>query len=212
MPLAGQSHVLLDHIFVLEGITVEETVEAVVEIAFFALLLEEGSVDCLGFAVDHLNDLGWSSVTLGVVKGDNLFLSLSLLPRKLAHLKLQRLDHRISDQVATVLLRGDNGGRVEIGGKCMFEDMCVGLVRGVGGVANRTVHELLGCDVRLVTAEHHATVPIHSRHHNNFIYTQTLTSTHDRIFPLLPYLLKSILTNLPFNVSMGWLWLLIILK
>lgn len=131
MPLACQSHVLLNHVLVFEGIAVEETVEAVVQVAFFALLLEEGSVDCLGFAVDHFDDLGWSSVALGVVKGNNRFLGLSLLPRELAHLKLQGLDHRISNQLASVPLRGDNGSRVEIGGEGVFEDMRISLVRRV---------------------------------------------------------------------------------
>ena len=64
MPLAGQSHVLLDNIFVFEGISVEETVQAVVQVALFALLLQEGSAYSLGLTIDHFNDFWWSSVAL----------------------------------------------------------------------------------------------------------------------------------------------------
>ena len=64
MTLAGQSHVLLDNIFVFEGISVEETVQAVVQVALFALLLQEGSAYSLGLTIDHFNDFWWSSVAL----------------------------------------------------------------------------------------------------------------------------------------------------
>lgn len=97
MPLAGQSHVLLNNVFVLEGIAVEVAVQAVVQIAFLALLLQEGAVECLGLAVDHLDDLGWSSVALGVVEGNDGFFGFCVLPRELADLKLQGLDHGVSD-------------------------------------------------------------------------------------------------------------------
>ena len=109
MPLAGQPHILAHHVFVLERIAVEESVQAVVQIALFTLLLQEGTVDCLGLAIDHLDDLCWSSIALGVVKGNDGLLRPPL-PRELAHLKLQRLDHGIADQLVVILLRSDDGG------------------------------------------------------------------------------------------------------
>lgn len=104
MSLAGKSDVLADHIFVLEGIAVEETIEAVIEIAFLSLLLQEGTIHSLGLSIDHLDNLGRPSVPLRIIKTNDRLLFPPLFPRELTHLKLQRLDHRITDQLIRRLL------------------------------------------------------------------------------------------------------------
>lgn len=170
MPLAGKSNVLTHHILILKGIAIKETIEAVIEVAFLALLLQEGTIHGLSLSIHHLNDLGRLSVLLRIIDPDDLLLFPPALPRELIHLELQRLDHRITDQLICILLWSWDDDRVEIRGESVFEYVHVGLIRRVGHVADRTVHELFSrCIVGLIIAVHHATVPINPGHHNNFI-------------------------------------------